>query len=639
MKKGNIILQVCIFLLFLAASSFVFSGQAKAKEHIRAFDVTADLLEDASLRITESIRVTIEHEDIRHGIYRVLPKHQRMADGSTRYRAYKIESITFDGEKVDYSESIQSTHHSIAIGSEKYRAPLGEHVYTIRYSTTNHVLFLEERDEIFLNVTGNDWKFPIDAASFTFIVPGGLENILETTAFTGARGERGGDCVMEAKNVFRTTRPFAVGEGLTVAVAWKKGLVTLPPVFRIDLIADNEIACFLALFVLIALYCLVNRWRLHNHVPPVIPLFSAPEGMSPGYVAALWNKKHPGRVLQADIMGAAVNGFVRLDMEDAKSIVLHGQNPEKKPKEWIAQYCDRVVSTLLSPENPCDLSTLQGKTQAGEAYQSLKTAYESQQKGLWRNTALIQFTGWAATFLLACGMAMATDYEMVAAESKLNNITPLILLYSFGGMGCLISYFRRERTESRVGRGALFLLSGGVYFMGIAVLWVLMEDNIVACACQAGVFCAIAFFMRLLPNFSRTPKAMQPYAQLLGLEMYIRTAEKHRLAAINAPKDTVEKYEEILPYAIALDCAEAWQQRFDTLLRNIRYAPAWIQHDLAAGSGFDCMSTVSAIATTAAMAEVIDSCIAAHHTSSSDSGFDSGSSSGGGSGGGGGGGW
>ena len=642
MKKRNMKLHICIILLFIAASSFVFTSQANARESIVSYDVTAELLEDSSLRITEQIRVNIEHAEIKRGIYRVIPKTRSLANDRTQHYDYWIESVTLDGKKVKYTQAAQNNNLAIVIGSENERAPLGEHVYTIRYRTENHVLFFEERDEIFLNVTGNDWKLPIDAASFTFIIPGGVANILDTKAITGARGARGSDFVMEAKNVFRTTRPFAVGEGLTVAVAWKKGLVTPPYVFRIDWIAENQEVCFLAFFGLVVLFGGLIKRRLQGRVPAVIPLFSAPEGMSPGYVSALKDKGNTRRILQADIMGAAVNGFLRLDMKDTNNIVLHGQEPGKKLKGWIEDYCTRVVATLLSPENPCDLKTIQGKMQAGETHQALKTEYENQQKGLWQNNLRLQFMGWAVTFILACVMAMAVDYDMVSGERKADYAVPVVILYSFAGMGRYCSYIRRKKGKGRLIRGTFFLLSGMMYCFGFGVLCTVLESNVFAFVSQAVLCCTVAFFMRRLPNPSRTPMAMEPYAQILGLEMYIRTAEKHRLAMINAPEDTLEKYEEILPYAIALDCADAWQKRFDKLLRNLDYAPAWIQHDFAAS--YDYLSAVSAVATTTAMSVAIDACINAHYvesrsSSSSDSGFSSDSDSGSGSGGGGGGGW
>jgi uncharacterized membrane protein YgcG len=77
------------------------------------------------------------------------------------------------------------------------------------------------------------------------------------------------------------------------------------------------------------------------------------------------------------------------------------------------------------------------------------------------------------------------------------------------------------------------------------------------------------------PVFVLTEKGMQIDAHVKGLRMYIETAEKDRLAVINAPEDTIEKYEEILPYAIALGCAQAWQKRFEPLLEVQHYEPKW----------------------------------------------------------------
>ena len=62
-----------------------------------------------------------------------------------------------------------------------------------------------------------------------------------------------------------------------------------------------------------------------------------------------------------------------------------------------------------------------------------------------------------------------------------------------------------------------------------------------------------------------------------GLKMYINTAEKHRLELINAPEDNVRQYEAILPYAIALDCADAWQKRYAPILSKLNYVPEWME--------------------------------------------------------------
>ena len=113
----------------------------------------------------------------------------------------------------------------------------------------------------------------------------------------------------------------------------------------------------------------------------------------------------------------------------------------------------------------------------------------------------------------------------------------------------------------------------------------------------------------------------------------------------------MEKYEELLPYAAALNCAEAWQKRFDPRLARLNYVPDWIDEPgtqdvftpkrvsriIRTVAGPSAM-TRAVSAGAAAYAAATSGYAGSGSTSSSSSGF-SGGSSGGGSGGGGGGGW
>ena len=640
--KKRVVLQICTIFLSLAVFSLTSIHIAQARESIVAFDVTAELLQDSSLRITERIRVNIEHKTIKRGIYRVLPMSQNLANNKYRSHSYTFEAITFDGEEIPYTKVAHSGNIAVAIGNEKVLAPLGEHVYEIRYITTNHVLFPENRDEIFLNVTGNGWTLPIDEASFTLLVPGGVDNILETTAFTGPRGAKGSNFVMEAENVFRTTRPMAAGEGFTVAVAWKQGLVDRPSNFRVGWVADNREVSVLVVFGLIFLYFFFCKRRVKETPDPVFPLFSAPEGMSPGYVSALKDIHNTGRMLHADMMGAAVNGFLRLDMKNAKNIVLHRAEPKNMPKEWVASYCRTVVFHLTNPEDPCDLKTREGKIQAGKAVENLASQYESRQKKMWRNNLFLKLGGWAGTLVVACCISLVVDYPETLGESKWMYPISVAVAYVSTGGGGIAFGAARKKSRGMVFRIGYAFLALMLLVLGFGAMVGQMETSGFWILRQLAWLYVMAFLMGRLPNPSRTPEAMKEYAQILGLEMYIRTAEKHRLAMINAPEDTVAKYEEILPYAVALGCADAWQKRFAPLLREMDYAPEWVDDTLYAQRDYS--SVVSAVATTSAMGTAFAACVAASHSasrSSGGSGFssDSGSSSGGGSGGGGGGGW
>jgi hypothetical protein len=64
----------------------------------------------------------------------------------------------------------------------------------------------------------------------------------------------------------------------------------------------------------------------------------------------------------------------------------------------------------------------------------------------------------------------------------------------------------------------------------------------------------------------------------------------------------VEKFEELLPCAVALGCAEAWQQRFDKVLSAANYAPEWVGGDYRSCNERDgwtdrCSSTLASVTT------------------------------------------
>ena len=645
MFRGAAIFLICLSFLL---SFLLFSFSAHAGERMLSFDVTAELRGDSSLLVTERIRVIIEHKTINHGIYRVLPISQRLEGGGIKRYDYNFVSVSLDGKDVPYSQVIRSGNIAIAIGSAQKKAPLGEHVYEIRYRTSNHVLFFGNHDEIYFNVTGNNWNFPIDNASFTFLVPGGTTNILKTTAFTGAHGEKSSDFVMDGKNVFRTTRILDVGEGLTVAVAWKKGLVVKPAPSDADWRREHRGLYFLALYVFLALYYVLSK-RCFGEKPTqsIVPIFSVPEGMTPGYMAALKTKSYSARILHADILWAAVNGFLRIDIKDKKDIVLYPQDQAETVTPWVKEWCGLLASSLFSSNDSCALRSREGRTNAGAAFRKLKSKYCEQLSGFWKDRTPIKFFGWVVMIVLVSLTTLAIG---VPGEGEEDAEFVFVIGMGLAFGCCVVGIF--------VARVAIMKDSGMVRIIAVLIALMLfafgavMGDNVVEgdyilLSMYMVLFFAIIWCMGNLPNSTCTEKAMPFYVQMRGLEMYILTAEKHRLEKLNPPEDTIAKYEELLPYAVALGCADAWQKRFDAILQKCDYRPEWVyatSKAFGSNSGYSYSDIAKAVTTSSAMSVAVAACVSAGRSNvgrsySNDSGFSSGGSSGGGSGGGGGGGW
>ncbi len=92
--------------------------------------------------------------------------------------------------------------------------------------------------------------------------------------------------------------------------------------------------------------------------------------------------------------------------------------------------------------------------------------------------------------------------------------------------------------------------------------------------------------------------------QLDGFRMYMDTAEKNRLNMTGEPPMTVERFERILPYAIALDVEKPWSEHFEAeLARNAvsdasgSYQPGFYSGRSWSGSSGSFSNAVSSVAT------------------------------------------
>jgi len=128
----------------------------------------------------------------------------------------------------------------------------------------------------------------------------------------------------------------------------------------------------------------------------------------------------------------------------------------------------------------------------------------------------------------------------------------------------------------------------------------------------------------------RTKKGAIAREEILGLKMYMETAEKDRINFHNAPEKKPEHFEILLPYAMALGVEKAWAKQFEDIYNS---KPQWYEgsanfNAVAFANDLHAFSNKTASAFTSRPASA----------SSGSSGF-SGGGSGGGFGGGGGGSW
>ena len=622
-KKKLILPGLALFLLMLVASPLSVLAEG---ERVLSFDVTAVMQSDGAMIVTERILVNIERKRIRQGITLAYPIKAAYDGRKLRHYGFELVSVTLNGKPVNYYKTISGSFVGMAIGRAGVAAPLGENTYEIVYRTTGHVRPMPGRDEIYYNVIG-EWDFPIERLSFTLELPGGREDsFIDAVAYTGGLGESGSDAIWEGMHAVRTTRTLEPGEGLTVAIAWDKGLVTLPRESLANILGANRTPLLLSIFMLVLGYFAAVKFA-YSLGPKgvVVPLFSPPEGMSPGYMAVMKSMELSGRMLHADIIWAAVNGFLRLDARDKKKVLLTRiwEEPErmKSGGERARDACKRLtdalflISKMRGSLEEVDLRSKQGRDRAESAFSRLESSYSSQEGTLWTRSYIPMIPG---IVLFVALYLWVTPYIYSPALYHYDSAFEYLGIAGFLlGLAGMFAYgtLRAVRMFDGARRVACLILAPLVVIAVLAAVWLISADDYFFTGMYAATLGAAVWGI-MNPLGRRTPEGREAYAKVQGLEMYIRTAETNRLAKLNAPEDTVEKFEELLPYAVALGCADAWQKRFDKVLLAMDYAPQWVATDDRRGAFRTACAAVTGLGGMAAAANAARAASDAHKLAS-----------------------
>ncbi|WP_084420166.1 DUF2207 domain-containing protein [Henriciella litoralis] len=558
----------CLFVaLWLSLS-------AAAQEEIISYDVAIDVETSGDIIVKETIDLRAEHNAINRGIFRDLPRYFENDGDKLRYD-YKVIDVQRDGREEPYETTTEGNAWRIRIGDPDVRIPIGPHTYQIIYRVKNQIRYFDDYDELYWNVTGSYWQFPIQRARARITFPDGARMVQEK-AYTGAQGASGSSYdFSRAGNayVFETTSPLGPREGLTVAVAVEKGVIDPPSASdKRSLWLQRHGALAVLLASLVGVFAFLYRsWNKVGRDPPKGPVFAryeAPRGYSPAAVHHIYHRGfHDHDALIATLVNLGIKGLIDIDARDKKETLL-------TPKEGH-------VSKL-----PAEEATLEqrlfftGPVTLGDKYNpSFTSAYQTFRKKVSDKFGRDYFRwniGYTLVAIVMSAIAIVIAIKLAASWSIW--LTALVI--------------------------AMALLNG--------------------------------LFMYLMP--APTAMGEKVRTEIEGFKLYLEKAEKLQLNAAEVGTDrpppmTTERYEKFLPYAIALGVEKPWTKHFETVLPTeaAAYNPGWSHYAYGQSSLHRLNSTITSNITSAVSSSMPQS--------SSSSGSGGGGFSGGGGGGGGGGGW
>jgi len=622
---------------------------AAAEEVIEDFAVTLQVQADGNLLVTERITVQAEGEQIKRGIYRDLPVRYAMALGLNKSGPISLLGVSRDGQPERVTTERNGAWVRYYIGSADHRLQPGRYQYELRYRVERQLLHHQGRDELYWNVTGNQWVFPIHRASVEVKLPPGAR-IGELAAYTGASGEQGKAYeVLEQRDDYlrlATTEALPAYHGLTLAVDWPAGLVARPGAWqRLGyLLQDNLGLCLGALMLVGLLLFYLRAWNRVGRDPEkglIIPLFEAPQGMSAVQAGYLWHRgfKSPyqeARAFSVWLTDMAIRKHLHIE-DDARgsgfSLATGEGSDLSEP--------DRELRSCLFPAGKEGVALKIGggyEPRLAEAVAGLKSQLQEQGKAWFSNNRGI----WAWGLVWAVVACLVLVFAGAQGEDEWGvGLGGVIFTLGFGVPSLFV--LRMAWQQPTRGRRIGLSLAALLFVWPVPVgLWMLSEAASVPALLLLCVYVlVVVLFYYLLPAPSVEGRRLLD--QLEGYRDYLQLAESDALAlAGNAPAMSIALYEKHLPYAMALGVEDKWSARFSAALANGLIDPA--QRDYRPDWYHSRSSFSTPLAMSSALAAGLSSAtaLASSPPSSSSSGgggSSGGGSSGGGGGGGGGGGW
>ena len=628
------------FLWALCLAVLVFSPAGATSERIERFHSLVRVLPDASLEVTETITVMALGDQIKRGIVREFPTIYHDRRGLLVKVGFDIRRITRDGKSESYHTKKVSNGVAIYIGRSETMIPHGRHTYAITYRTTRQLGYFADYDELYWNVTGNDWRLPIDQAEALVEAPPGGK-VLKTAAYTGPSGAKGKDFKESRPSpgaaYFVTTRPLPPGQGLTVAVAWPKGLVARPSQWE-AILADNSGAVYGGLGLAVVLLYYLVAWFMVGRDPKrgtIIPLFKPPAGMSPAAVRYITRMGYDAKTLAVALVDMAVKGFLTI-IQDGQSYALsRGQASDQALAPG-----ERKAGARLFAGQRVSLKLKQGNhTKFQAVSEALKQSLDGEySKAYFVKNAVYFAPGFLLSLLALVAMCWDGDEAVVG-------MTIWVTMWTTGCLVLLVVVARAWQAVSpgpegwfKRSRGALVMTGFASLFWASELLGLylhLTESGFWTTLVLLAILGVNPLFLYLLRAPTRLGRKVLD--QIEGFKLYLSVAEEERLNMLNPPQRTPQLFERYLPYAMALDVEQQWGQRFQQVLAEAGqepggYSPSWFRGDSWSAARVGAFADGLSGGFTSAIAS-------SSSAPGSSSGSGGGGSSGGGGGGGGGGGW
>lgn len=542
-------------------------------EKIQSFNVDIEVNRDSSINVKENIVYDFGNQD-RHGIYRNIPYKYKARGGNFNLRFSDIKAADENGNTYMHEVTNQGNDINIKIGDPNTYIT-GVHTYVISYKVQRALNYFESHDELYWNVTGNEWDVNIEESQAKITLPEPTERKqIQMKCFTGVLGSTTEDCtkeVVDDKTVsFRSNEKLSYYEGLTIVLGWPKGMVTEPDFWQkaLWILGDNW---YLGIPVVVFIFSYLY-WRVRGRDPKkretIIAEYEPPDGLSPAEVGTIYDNKADTKDITATLIDLAIKGYLKIKQtgegrKDYTFIKL------KEVGDLKNDYEVDLVNSIFGSKTETKLN-------------DLKNTFYTDLNRIKRNI-----------------------YNTVTNKK----------------------YYAKNPNRAKF--GCLFIFSLLMFMASIPLGFVTLNFYLgISLLISSIIMFVFSMFMS-----KRTIKGVRTLEKILGFKEFLTVTEKERLKFHNPPDMVPELFEKFLPYAMALGVETEWAKNFEDIYKK---QPDWYESHTP--GVFTSVMLANSLSSFSAGASSVMVSQPASTASGGGSGF-SGGGSGGGFGGGGGGSW
>lgn len=512
---GRAIGCALVFVLLLVAG---LPAQAQQRSwRIAHFQSNIAVMQDGTMVVTEHIGLVFIGEW--HGIHRTIPLEYPGPHGSNYTLFLKVRSVTGeDNSDLKYESSVKNGFRDLKIYIPGAVDTTKE--VEIQYEVANGIRFFNDYDELYWNVTGNDWPVPIDDAAGFVLFPANAAGQLRAQGFTGVYGSHDTEVTtkVDGNQVnIETANPLPMRGGLTIDVYIPKGILKEPNSFtRLGWYLKSNPIVFLPI---VAFAVMFSMWWYKGRDPEagisVAPMYSPPKDMSPAEAGSLIDDSVDPRDITSTIIDLAVRGYIHIEEKTQK--VLFFSNTDyifkllKPVTEWndLRAHERSMLDNMFSGgADVIHLSDLKNKFYLALPGVKKSILAELKQKGMYLTDP-----------------DSANAYRILAI---LLIAAPFVILQVLGI--------------------AQFFLAPAVAIVSVILALII-----------------VFLFGRLMT--AKTLKGVRTVVEIQGFREFMNRVEGDRLRTM--PPDTFEKF---LPYAMALGVEKHWAHAFQGIIQN---PPTW----------------------------------------------------------------